>query len=573
MHCCRPERTAAWLNGLSDGYILFDDDILRKIEGPVVVTSGPKSKIQNRKTSPEQSEGSEIGQPGAEVYRKGHADLFDLTKPYFIGQKHIASTVGGLPSVVVAKRDFAPPPVEGLRRTPLFDEHRRLGARLVPFAGWEMPVWYTSIAEEHRAVRQTAGLFDVGHMGVLEVAGEGAASFLDALTTNYVRWLRVGECQYTYLLDPDGQVIDDLLVYCRAGTTADGRPQTAQTTADDRRQTANSGGQWSAVSGHPPAVSRQPSAVVYMLVVNAVNAEKVLAWLCAVQSREVVIDRAFPHKEIADTVTIRDLKDTSSGDDRRIDLALQGPKALSILRRLAADERMSRRLGNLRRFEFTEGQLDGVPAIISRTGYTGEEIGFEVYAHPDNAVALWKRLFEVGAEFGLKPTGLGARDSTRTEAGLPLYGHELAGEQHISPIAAGYGAFVKFHKPFFVGRDALLANEARRERKIARFRCREKGGRVISPGDPVVALQGNRVIGAVTSCAAVDGYQIGMAFVDKTRAQVGAAIGVFPLARARAAGKAIEALKMGDSVVLHHEAAILSRFMGPGGTEVNPPED
>jgi glycine hydroxymethyltransferase len=150
----------------------------------------------------------------------------------------------------VEKKEFvwAEEPRSGLRRTPLFEEHKRLGAKFVPFAGWEMPVWYTSVSEEHRAVREAAGLFDVGHMGVLEVAGEHATSLLDLATTNYVRWLEPGESQYTYLLDPDGRVIDDLIVYCR---------------------------------------SRER----YLLVVNAINAEKDLAWLRAINSGEYLLDR------------------------------------------------------------------------------------------------------------------------------------------------------------------------------------------------------------------------------------------------------------------------------------------
>jgi glycine hydroxymethyltransferase len=241
-----------------------------------------------------------------------------------------------------------------------------------------------------------------------------------------------------------------------------------------------------------------------------------------------------------------------------MDLALQGPQSLPILSRLIDDEGLRRRLRRLRRFEFVEGEVGGLKAIISRTGYTGEEWGFELYVHPDDALILWGRLLEMGQELGLKPAGLGARDSTRTEAGLPLYGQELAGPHHISPIEAGYGPFVKFHKPFFVGRKPLLEKERERKMEVIRFRLNSKGGPVLRPGDPVVDRRG-RYIGSVTSCALVDGYQLGLAYVERKYNLGGTQIGLFASPK-RAEEKPISQLALGDVMPLHQEATVLSRF-------------
>ena len=172
---------------------------------------------------------------------------------------------------------------------------------------------------------------------------------------------------------------------------------------------------------------------------------------------------------------VRDLKEPAAGEERRVDLALQGPSSLAILQAVVEDPAFRAAIGRLRKFDFVEGALFGAPVLISRTGYTGEQLGYEVLVHPDHAVDVWRGLLDVGAPMGLKPIGLGARDSLRTEAGFPLYGHELAGEHDISPLGAGYPGFVKFHKPFFVGRTAALAAEAARTMVIVRFRIRTSG--------------------------------------------------------------------------------------------------
>ncbi len=517
------DRVKAWFRGLADGYILFDDeDIFRKVEGPVVVRDlseagngtlpipNPQSLISNL-----QPPTSNLQPPtGLSLYHAGHDALFHLSKPYFVGQKSLESV-----RPKVEKEEWQWQEEEGeLKRTCLYEEHLKLTKKVIPFAGWEMPVWYTSVSEEHKAVREAAGLFDVAHMGVLEVAGEHAAAFLDAVTSNYVRWIGDGQSEYAYLLDPDGNVIDDLMIYRRAA---------------DR----------------------------YMLVVNASNAEKDLAWLNAVNSGQYLIDREHPDIEIEGPVVIRDLKDPSSGKDRRVDLAIQGPNSLVILQSLTEDEKLRAKLARISRTEFIETELAGMELIVARTGYTGEDIAYELYLHPDNAPMVWNLLLEKGKEYGLKPAGLAARDSTRTEAGLPLYGHDLAGPYNISPIEAGFGSYVKFHKPYFIGRKALLDKEATRKMEILRFRMKERGVRMAKLGDIVVDKRG-KYIGRVTSCALdSEGFQVGLAYVDKKYNRGGARVGIIPLPHAKVSPtKPVEEMALGDKMLLHERATVLSRF-------------
>jgi glycine hydroxymethyltransferase len=378
-------------------------------------------------------------------------------------------------------------------------------------------VWYTSVGDEHTAVRSTAGLFDVAHMGVLDVQGEHAASFMDTVASNYARWIDPGQSIYAYLLHPDGGVIDDFIMYRLA---------------------------WD----H------------YLLVMNAANAEKDLAWLRAVNSRDFTIDRDNPSMETEGQVVIRDLKDPASGGDQRVDLALQGPNSVAILQSLTEDAAVRRELASIRRTDHARLELAGIDLIAARTGYTGEECGFELLVHPDRAVELWNRLLDRGAPLGIKPCGLAARDSTRIEAGLPLYGHELAGDYGISPSEAGFAPFVKLHKPFFIGRKHCLENELSKTMEVVRFRVNETGVRALRGGDPVVNKRG-QYIGRVTSCTLVGNRQIGLAYVERRYNEPGVEIGIFPLPHGRSGlAKPIDALGEGDRVPLHVWAAVLTRF-------------
>jgi glycine hydroxymethyltransferase len=479
--------TAAWLRDLSDGYIAFDQDLTRRIPGPVIVA-----------------------ETGEQPVTEASGDAVSATKPYFIGIENDQGEA--LPDFVWDENE-----PEDLRRTPLFDVHRNLGAKIIPFAGWEMPVWYTSVVEEHLATRQAAGLFDVAHMGVYQAEGPGAALFLDSVCGNDIAGLGIGESCYTHFLDPDANVIDDTLVYRR--------------------------------SEHR-----------YLVVVNASNDDKDWAWLNAVKDGKVKVDNERPWAQAyGRDVNLRNLRDRSSGEDMRVDIALQGPKSREILLSLGVDGPTRRRIMALKRTELCDAQVGGFDLVVSRTGYTGERMAFELFVHPDRAVDLWNALLAAGEPLGLKPCGLGARDSLRTEAGLPLYGHEMGGELNLGVAEAGFGAYVKVYKPWFIGRTAFMKREERRKVVVARFRFAEKGVRMAHLGDPVLDLKG-RVIGTVTSCAIDrEGFLTGQAVIDVKQAQEGTPILIFQGAP-KNAGKAPAELKTGDRFALPTPATIASRF-------------
>jgi len=479
---------AAWMRDLSDGYVRVDDDLLRKVPGPIWVKNMEQTADELPNTGVEIPEG---------------------TKPYFIGIS--GGTGESLPDYAWKEENAK------ILRTPIYDLHVELGGRMVPFAGWEMPVRYGSVMEEHLAVRQSAGLFDAAHMGVYQAEGPDASAFLDSVCSNDITSLSVGESLYTHFLTPEANVIDDLLVYCRANET-------------------------------------------YLVVVNASNDDKDWAWLNAVREGGVKIDLTRPWaRAFGQKVILRNLRDPKEGDDMRVDLPLQGPRSREILLALGVDKATRKRIMKLKRTQLCEAVVGGFDLIVSRTGYTGEKMAFELFVHPDNAQDLFKRLLEVGEPFGLVPVGLGARDSLRTEAGLPLYGHEMGGALNNGVAEAGFGSYVKTYKPWFIGRDAYLARESKRKSVVVRFRFEEKRVRMAHPGDPVMEANG-RVIGQVTSCAAdSEGFLLGQAFVALKYAKQGTRIFIFQGASEKA-NKAPAELGAGDRVALPGAASVLRRF-------------
>jgi glycine hydroxymethyltransferase len=480
---------AAWLRSLSDGYVRFDDDLTRRMPGPVLVF---------------QAEADTVTQP--------NGNPVAVQKPYFIGIQEVEAKENPLPAFAWAEQES-----ETLRRTSLNETHRRLGARMVPFAGWEMPVQYTSIFDEHMATRQAAGLFDVTHMGVFQAEGAEAAAFLDSVCGNDIAALAVGESVYTHFLDPDANVIDDTLVYRR-------------------------------------------SADKYLVVVNASNDDKDWAWLNTVREGSSMVDRSRPWvRAFGRKVVLRNLRDPKEGADMLVDIALQGPKSREILLGMGVDAPTRKQITALKRTELCEANVGGFNLVVSRTGYTGEKMAFELFVHPEQAPALWDRLMEVGTPLGLKPAGLGARDSLRTEAGLPLYGHEMGGDLGLGVAEAGFGSYVKIYKPWFIGRDAYIARNRARKSVVARFRFTEKGVRVAHLGDPVVDQKG-RVVGVVTSCAIdSEGMLTGQVYIEEKVAQDGSAIYVYQSA-SKTSAKAPAELKSGDRVTLPTAAVIVSRF-------------
>ncbi len=339
-----------------------------------------------------------------------------------------------------------------------------MGAKMVPFAGWDMPVWYTSVVEEHLATRQAAGLFDVSHMGVYDVRGPDAASFLDAVCGNDCGGLNPGESLYTHFLTPDADVVDDTLVYRRG---------------------------WED----------------YLVVVNASNDDKDRTWLESVRDGKVRIDNARPWaRTFGYEARIRNLRDPRVGKDMRVDIALQGPKSRDILLAMGVDDKTRARILALKRTELCDGVVGGFDLILSRTGYTGEKMAFELFVHPERSVDFWNAILKVGEPFGVKAIGLGARDSLRTEAGLPLYGHEMGlgsgknGARDLGVAEGGFGSYVKVYKPWFIGRQAYVAREQERKGVVVRFRFDEPRVRMAHNGDPVVDKDG-KSLGWVTSCA------------------------------------------------------------------------
>jgi glycine hydroxymethyltransferase len=215
----------------------------------------------------------------------------------------------------------------------------------------------------------------------------------------------------------------------------------------------------------------------------------------------------------------------------------------------------------MKRNEIIHGRLAGYDLYVSRTGYTGEPMGFEIFVHPAAAAALWHTLMEEGESLGLKPAGLGARDSLRIEAGLALYGHELAGPLDLNPADAGFDPYVKLYKPFFVGKAAYLAHELERQARLVRFRFDEEHGRMPRQGDVVVSRKG-RVVGAVTSCSIdSEGWLVGLAYVQTKITRKGTRLGIFQTDNRSWTSKPLTELKTGDQIQLHDNITIIGRFL------------
>ncbi len=338
------------------------------------------------------------------------------------------------------------------RQTPLYEAHRALGARLVDFAGWEMPVQYTSIIAEHEAVRTAAGLFDVSHMGEVEFRGPGALAAANGLLSNDLARVANGQAVYSGLLNPAGGFVDDVVAY-----------------------------------------RFSPERI--LICVNASNRAKDFAWMAEHAGALKPVDR---------------------GDDYA-QLALQGPKAAAILQRLTP-----LRLEAIATYHFAEGTVAGVDCVVSRTGYTGED-GFELYCAPGRAVTLWNALLEAGAKQGLRPAGLGARDTLRTEMKYALYGNDID-EVH-TPLEAGLGWIVKWDKGDFLGRSALeRQKQAGVPRKLVGFEMREPG--IPRHGYPL--SQGGSPVGVVTSGTMGPSVKkaIGMGYLPLALAREGAQVEV-----------------------------------------------
>ena len=345
-------------------------------------------------------------------------------------------------------------PVRDLRRTALYDEHVRLGGRLVPFAGFEMPVQYAGILQEHDAVRNRAGLFDLSHMGQFVLTGDRVAEWADTLAINAVATMKPLQARYNIFCNEHGGTHDDTIFYRLEGR--------------------------------------------WLLVVNASNAGKMWAHLNA----------HLP----AGGVRLENQHGTRSL------VAIQGPASVAMLQPHVRTD-----LASMKYYFCVEDEVEGVPAVIARTGYTGED-GFELFVDNDRAAGLWSSLLSRHAAEGLVPCGLGARDVLRLEAGMPLYGHELTEE--ITPVQAGQNWALKLSKPQFVGRDALAAQVAADD--FARIAGLVMEGRAPAREGYAVFLDG-RAVGEIRSgspAPSVGNQNVATALVERDAATIGTALEV-----------------------------------------------
>jgi len=307
-----------------------------------------------------------------------------------------------------------------LKQTALNAAHRRLGGKMVEFGGWDMPIQYAGTIDEHMAVRQAAGIFDVSHMGEIEITGPQALALTQQVTTNDASKLIDGQAQYSALTYPNGTFVDDVLVH-RFGPEH------------------------------------------FLLCVNASNTPKDSEW--------IVSQASGFNAEVTNT------------SDRYTQLAIQGPQALAILQHLTETQLIA-----VKYYWFTRGKVDGVPAIIARTGYTGED-GFEIYFDPNESERIWNKLLEVGQPHGLMPCGLASRNTLRLEAKMALYGHDI--DDTTTVLEADLGWIVKFNKGDFIGRDVLAAQkEQGLTRKLIGFEMIERG--IARDGYPIF-IDGHQV--------------------------------------------------------------------------------
>jgi aminomethyltransferase len=350
---------------------------------------------------------------------------------------------------------------EELKRTALYDWHVANGGRMVPFAGWEMPVQYpTGPIQEHEATRNHAGLFDIDHMGQMEVRGPDAEAFVNYVVSYDVSQMKAYESHYGFFCYADGTVVDDLFVYKLPDTKA----------AD--------------------------GSFYFFIAINASNRDKDVAWVNA-------------HKK-GFNVEVKDISDETYM------IAFQGPKAVAILDRLAEAD-----LESVPRFSAVITKLNGVEAILGRTGYTGED-GFEIFVPIEQAVKVWETILKVGEAEGVKAIGLAARDSLRFEACMPLYGHELS--DSITPVEAGLNFAVSYDKNF-IGRDALLKQKLEKSGRISvGFELVDKG---VAREHYIVAVDGKE-IGVVTSgmFSPTTKKYVGMALIERGYGAKGAEIDI-----------------------------------------------
>ena len=448
-----------WLQMLSDGFVEVErDDPHITLDGPVVIQRVDHTSIDDIVLSLTESE------TGIE---QEALNLIDASKPYFIGQTMLPkdtnqdrkwfafeeATLPGIPS----------------KPSPLYNCHKALGATFTDLAGYELPLYYTSNGQEHEQVRKNAGLFDLSHKALLGFQGNGAERFLDLVLTEHISQLGKGESCRTCILSPEGVLLSDCTVY-------------------------------------------RLESDYFMMELEPFNAQLVEKWLRAVADRAVIIDPARPHIEVDSNCTISNLKICS---DALTILGLQGSKSTYILQRLLNDRKSHTLLRNLKKGQITRLLTSEFPGWIARRGYTGESVGYELFVPESNAQSLWNALIDAGHEYGLAPIGLSAAESLRIEAGLPLYDKELTGRYRISPMEAGLGSSINLEKPFFIGRQHILAYSP--SRKMVRLRA-ELDTATLAKLEPDILNDAGISIGVTTSAVSVSGEFFGIGLINNEHA-------------------------------------------------------
>ena len=324
--------------------------------------------------------------------------------------------------------------MDTLLQTPIYEKHIKYRGNIVSFGGYLLPSYYSSIRDEHNVVRTKVGLFDVSHMGQLDISGNNALTFLDYMTTNDVSKLKSGKAQYNILCNNEGGIIDDIILYKNVNN--------------------------------------------YMLVVNAANTEKVLEWL---------------RKHNQFDVLINDLS-YSTGL-----VAIQGPKSRYVMELLTNEDILE-----LKFYSFFTTRINNMEVLISRTGYTGE-LGYEIYSDRKNISNLWEMILKVGKKFGIKPVGLGCRDTLRMEMKYTLYGNDI--NEDINPIQAGLGWVTKLYKPNFIGKDAILKYNENRDKILVCISMRERA----IPRSGCLIYVADKTIGFITSGTMSPSLKVGIA--------------------------------------------------------------
>jgi len=358
------------------------------------------------------------------------------------------------------------------RTSPLNDRHEALGASFTDFGGWNMPVRYTSDLAEHRAVREAAGLFDISHMAEFRVEGEKAAAFLGYVLAGRLSTMKIGKAKYSLVLAESGGIVDDVIVY-RLGEQS------------------------------------------FLVISNAGNRDAVASAFDLAQRTWVAMSSEVPEPvEEAGTLAVADVT-----DDYAL-IALQGPEARGILSSTPGVEITGAALDELGYYAWTEGTFQGAPLFVARTGYTGED-GYELMIPTAQAAALWDAALAAGADQGLVPCGLAARDTLRLEAGMPLYGHELS--RDIVPAQAGLGRVVAVDKEAFVGKDGLLSGPADAPVLVGLVSEGRRAGRA-----GYAVLHGDDTVGEITSGALSPtlGHPVAMAFVAPAASAIGTELSI-----------------------------------------------